>query len=1023
MPVKSIAFRCRHLFARNPARRPDIPQGADLVPPTRNSSRDLLCGLLALQTGLINQSQLVAAFRAWTQHRDRTMAEILAEQGALETPCLTIVEGLVIEHLRRHGSDPDRSLAAIGVVRSTCEYLARIGDGELDASLAKVGSGSTEPDADRTASYSVDRTAGYSVGSVTGNGQRFRVLRPHAQGGLGAVFVALDTELHREVALKQILDSHADDESSRHRFLLEAEITGGLEHPGIVPVYGLGTYADGRPYYAMRFVRGDSLKEVANRFHADGSSEADPGRRSLDLRQLLRRFTDVCNAIEYAHSRGVLHRDIKPGNIIAGKHGQTLVVDWGLAKATGRVDHGMDSDERTLVPSSVGGSAETSPGSALGTPAYMSPEQAEGDLEHLGPRSDIYSLGATLYYVLTGRPPVEGDVHEAIRAVQRGEFRHPRQLDATIDRALEAVCLRAMAHRPADRYASPKALSEDVERWMADEPVSAWREPLSRRARRWAKRNRTAVTSAAVALIAGVVGLSAILVLQTRAKAAIAEGLVRETNTNKALAAANVDLAHSNAAVQARYDLAVEAISTFHTGVSEDFLLTQDQFQELRKRLLRSAAGFYGKLSALLGQETDIASRRALAQSNFELAELTAKVGRQEEALAVHRAVLTAREALADGPGADPGAKADFGRSLNAVATLLVLTGKTGEALAIFHRSELLLTGLASTDPSARAALAACRSQIGIVLWRMGRLADALTTLRQARADLEVLTAAPGATDEARFDLAKTIARIGNVLAMAGTLAEAESELRRAMALQQALADDHPDVIQFRRTLGQSRHGLGWMLQEMRRSAEAGAEYGRAVALRQALADNYPAVTAFRMELADSHYNLGWLLQDLGKSAEAEAEYRQAVEIQEKLADDQPDVHQYQISFAMSLARIGTLRARGGRASEGADLFRRAIAVMQRPPTLRPDDLYNLACNRSLLAGMAGVPDSGVSADVGKAEADRAMEALRKAVNGGYRDLAHMRTDADLDPLRDRDDFRLLLMDLALPDNPFARGD
>jgi hypothetical protein len=243
------------------------------MPPTRDPSRDLLFGLLALQTGLINQAQLVAAFHAWTQARDRRMAEILADQGALETPCLTLVEGLVIEHLRRHRSDPERSLAAIGVGQTTRECLAQIGNAELDASLAHAGSRSTDPDADRTATY--------SVGTSTSNGQRFRVLRPHARGGLGAVFVALDQELHREVALKQILDDHADDPSSRTRFLLEAEITGGLEHPGVVPVYGLGAYGDGRPYYAMRFIRGDSLKEAIARFHADKRLKADPGARSL----------------------------------------------------------------------------------------------------------------------------------------------------------------------------------------------------------------------------------------------------------------------------------------------------------------------------------------------------------------------------------------------------------------------------------------------------------------------------------------------------------------------------------------------------------------------------------------------------------------------------------------------------------------------------------------------------------------------------------------------------------------------
>ena len=249
---------------------------------------------------------------------------------------------------------------------------------------------------------------------------RFRILRPHARGGLGAVFVAMDAELHREVALKQILDRHADDPASRARFLLEAEINGGLEHPGIVPVYSLGSYADGRPFYAMRFIRGETLKEVVDRFHSDQPLRSDIGGRSLELRKLLRRFIDVCNAVSYAHSRGVLHRDIKPGNIIVGKHGETLMVDWGLAKAMGRAD--PEGGERTLIPSSASGSAETLPGSALGTPSYMSPEQAEGDLG-TSAGSDVYSLGATLYYLLTGRPPVAGEAEEVLRAVQRGDVR------------------------------------------------------------------------------------------------------------------------------------------------------------------------------------------------------------------------------------------------------------------------------------------------------------------------------------------------------------------------------------------------------------------------------------------------------------------------------------------------------------------------------------------------------------------------------------------------------------------------
>jgi hypothetical protein len=157
--------------------------------------------------------------------------------------------------------------------------------------------------------------------------------------------------------------------------------------------------------------------------------------------------------------------------------------------------------------------------------------------------------------------------------VQSGDVRAPRDVEPALDKALEAVCLKVMAMKPADRYATGRALAEDIERWPADEPVSAWREPISRRVRRWANRNRTVVATAAVALCARVVGLSALLAVQTRAKAEVTRALAGERDANRALAASNDELPRSRASVQARYELAVEAIQAFHTGVSEDVLL------------------------------------------------------------------------------------------------------------------------------------------------------------------------------------------------------------------------------------------------------------------------------------------------------------------------------------------------------------------------------------------------------------------------------------------------------------------
>jgi serine/threonine-protein kinase len=401
----------------------------------------------------------------------------------------------VQEHLKAHHDDPHQSLAALSSASSLRQHLSRLGDADVQASIA-AWDHAHEP-AEETGPY-LPRDDSATL--------RYRILRPHAKGGLGEVYVAEDQELRREVALKQIQPQFADAPQARGRFLLEAEVTGGLEHPGIVPVYGLGHYADGRPFYAMRFVRGDNLKEAVRRFHEAHRPGRDPAERNLALRGLLGRFVDVCQAVAYAHSRGVLHRDLKPGNILLGKFGETLVVDWGLAKVLGRPEGTERDGEMTLRPSSGSGVAETQAGSAVGTPSFMSPEQAAGRLEELGPASDVYSLGATLYHLLTGQAPFRGaDPGEILQQVGRGEFVPPRRVKPEVPASLEAVCLKAMALRPRDRYVSALALAADVEHWLADEPIAAYREPVAVRLRRWARRNRTLVAGAAAALVVAVV--------------------------------------------------------------------------------------------------------------------------------------------------------------------------------------------------------------------------------------------------------------------------------------------------------------------------------------------------------------------------------------------------------------------------------------------------------------------------------------------------------------------------------------
>jgi WD40 repeat protein/tRNA A-37 threonylcarbamoyl transferase component Bud32 len=453
------------------------------APANPAADRNLLFGIFAVQMDFVSRDALIAAMNAWVLAKHRPLGDLLQEQGALSPEHRQLLEQLTAAHLKAHGGDVQQSLAVLKQQSTIGVALGSVADGELQASLAVIGA---------TLATTDDH-------APPPDGMRYRVLRPHAQGGLGVVSVARDTELGREVALKEIHAGHAGDAVSRDRFVREAEITGGLEHPGIVPVYGLGRYDDGRPYYAMRFIRGESLQEAIKKLHMHQAGYSQRG--------LLTRFVAACNAIAYAHSRGVIHRDIKPSNVMLGPYGETLVVDWGLAKVIGRESpDGEDSAsaELTLRPPS-GDSSATQAGSALGTPAFMSPEQARGELAKLGPATDIYSLGATLYTLITGRPPIQGrTTAELLENVRLGNWKPARQLQPSAPKPLDAVASKALALKPADRYATPLELAAEVERWLADEPVHAYREPWRTKAGRWLKRHRLPVTGAVVLLLAAV---------------------------------------------------------------------------------------------------------------------------------------------------------------------------------------------------------------------------------------------------------------------------------------------------------------------------------------------------------------------------------------------------------------------------------------------------------------------------------------------------------------------------------------
>jgi serine/threonine protein kinase len=492
------------------------------------SERNLLAGILALQFDLVRRDELIAAMQAWLLEKQTPLESILLRQEALDTEDQSFLSSVVEQHLRLQERNSGKSFAPPALVESARTQSRSVDDAAPSRTLQFV---STAGEASHKMPASASGTNGdrgngaldpYATQSPRGEttttaAQRFRILRPHARGGLGEVFVALDTELNREVALKEIQPQYADNQDGRARFMLEAEITGRLEHPGIVPVYGFGAYADGRPFYAMRFIRSGNLEEAINDFHRR-DWRGKSGERTLVFHKLLSRFVAVCNAIQYAHDRGVLHRDIKPMNIMLGNYGETLVVDWGLAKPAGERLVETGSANSVLLPTSGSDSAPTQMGMVIGTPVYMSPEQAAGRHEELSAASDIYSLGATLFELITGRGPWTSaecnGVGDLLRRVQRGDFRRPRTIEPEIAKPLEAICLKAMALAPAERYSSAAALAEDIEHWLADEPISAIPEGALARTARWVRRHKSAAVAGAAALllVAGVSSVSALII-------------------------------------------------------------------------------------------------------------------------------------------------------------------------------------------------------------------------------------------------------------------------------------------------------------------------------------------------------------------------------------------------------------------------------------------------------------------------------------------------------------------------------
>jgi eukaryotic-like serine/threonine-protein kinase len=377
--------------------------------------------------------------------------------------------------------------------------------------------------------------------------------RELGRGGLGRVLIAVDRQLGREVAVKELLPelSSGAHRDALARFIREARITGQLEHPNIVPVYELGTDSQGRPYYTMRVVRGRTLDEAL---------EAAPGL--LGRLSLLHHYAGICQAIAYAHSRGVIHRDIKPQNVMIGEFGETIVLDWGIAKVRGQAELGADASSQRRLRA-TDDAARTAIGRVLGTPAYMSPEQAIGEVEEIDERSDVWALGAVLYRLLTGQVPFEAKtLPELLLQIGERALTPVRAFDSTIPADLAAIAERALRKNKQDRYQNAGELLRDVLAYQSGARVNAYDYSSIELLRRFVAKNRHAVVvsalAAAILVVFGVLGYRR--VVDARDRALSAEQQARQSATQ---AQANLAEAFADKATMAFQDGDVVGASVF----------------------------------------------------------------------------------------------------------------------------------------------------------------------------------------------------------------------------------------------------------------------------------------------------------------------------------------------------------------------------------------------------------------------------------------------------------------------------
>lgn len=689
----------------------------------------------------------------------------------------------------------------------------------------------------------------------------YRVVRLLGEGGMGVVYAAEQQSPRREVALKVMRQGHFVDEVHARMFHREAEALGRLKHPNIAAIYESGHTGDGHDFFAMELVRGETL----DAWLATRPREITPAE--LELR--LELFRTICDAVHYAHQRGVIHRDLKPANIIVmdeaeGAAGSSpsrpaapvvKILDFGLARLTADVE-------------ADGASIMTEIGMIKGTLPYMSPEQARGQTGAIDVRTDVYALGVILYEMLAMRRPYDvgkAALAEAVRVICE---ERPRPMTQSwsgtrkLDPDVETIVGKALEKEPERRYGSVAALAEDLERYLKEQPIVARAPSAAYRAQKFVQRHRVGVTALAGAAVVLVAFAATMAVLYRRSEANLARAVAAEAQARK------------------NFTLARDAVDHYLNRVVESPDLKARGLEPLRRRLLATAEEFY----------------RTLAERGGDTPELRADLGRAHWRLADVEVAMGENKAAAD---------------------------EYEKGIAVFAALVKARPG----DDAYRHDLATLDSNLGLLYTGIGRWKDAEGAFRAGLGLGDALLARDPKSESSRFLVAVLSDRMGILLMRTRRFPESEQWYRRGIALREGLAADHPEYAD-RYPLVESYNNLGTLCAGTGRAADAEAYFRKAAELIDRLAPERPDDPIAVNAQASSHGNLAGALVLLGRLDQARGEYAKELAPREELCLTHPRVLDYKVTLGSCYTNFGELETRAGRPAAALPWFDKAVRTL-----------------------------------------------------------------------------------------------